>query len=81
MVCGGIHMSDIPTFPYDLLWGERTIKSVSNLTRRDGENFLALVPKVPVQTEVHPFPLVKANEALEALRRGLFSWCGRSGGR
>lgn len=72
VVCGGIHMSDIPAFPYDLLWGERTIKSVTNLTRRDGENFLALVPKVPVQTEVHPFPLVKANEALEALRRGLF---------
>jgi alcohol dehydrogenase, propanol-preferring len=72
VVCGGIHMSDIPAFPYDILWGERTIKSVANLTRRDGEDFLALAPKVPVHTEVHPFPLTKANEALDALRRGLF---------
>jgi alcohol dehydrogenase, propanol-preferring len=72
VVCGGIHMSDIPAFPYDILWGERTIKSVANLTRRDGEAFLALVPRVPVRTEVHPFPLAKANEALDALRRGLF---------
>ena len=72
VVCGGIHMSDIPAFPYEILWGERTIKSVANLTRGDGEAFLALAPKVPVQTEVHPFPLAKANEALDALRRGLF---------
>jgi alcohol dehydrogenase, propanol-preferring len=72
VVCGGIHMSEIPSFPYDILWGERTIKSVANLTRRDGEEFLALAPKVPVRTEVHPFPLSEANEALGALRRGLF---------
>lgn len=72
VVCGGIHMSDIPAIPYHLLWGERTIRSVANLTRRDGEDFLALAPKVPVQTEVHPFPLPAANEALDALRRGLF---------
>ena len=65
-------LSDIPSFPYDILWGERAIKSVANLTRRDGEAFLALAPKVPVHTEVHPFPLVEANEALDALRRGLF---------
>lgn len=72
VVCGGIHMSDIPAFPYDLLWGERTIKSVANLTRRDGEDFLALAPRVPVATEVHPFPLAEANEALAALRGGRF---------
>lgn len=70
VVCGGIHMSDIPSFPYSLLWGERTIRSVANLTRRDGEEFLALAPRVPVRTEVQPFPLKQANEALEHLRKG-----------
>lgn len=70
VVCAGIHMSDIPAFPYDILWGERTIKSVANLTREDGVEFLALAPKVPVQTQVRSFPLEQANEALEALREG-----------
>jgi propanol-preferring alcohol dehydrogenase len=70
VVCGGIHMSDIPTFPYELLWGERVLRSVANLTRRDGEEFLALAPRVPVRTAVEPFPLGMANEALDRLRRG-----------
>jgi propanol-preferring alcohol dehydrogenase len=70
VVCGGIHMSDIPAFPYEILWGERVVRSVANLTRRDGEEFLALAPKVPVRTEVQPFPLTAANEALAALRSG-----------
>jgi propanol-preferring alcohol dehydrogenase len=70
VVCGGIHMSDIPSFPYSLLWGERVLRSVANLTRRDGKEFLALAPKVPVRTEVEVFSLEKANEALEALRSG-----------
>ena len=70
VVCAGIHMSDIPSFPYDLLWGERSVRSVANLTRRDGEEFLALAPQVPVRTEVDPFPLEGANEALESLRAG-----------
>ncbi len=70
VVCGGIHMSDIPSFPYRLLWGERTIHSVANLTRRDGEEFLALAPRVPVRTKVQPFPLTQANEALARLREG-----------
>jgi alcohol dehydrogenase, propanol-preferring len=70
VVCAGIHMSDIPSFPYHLLWGERTIRSVANLTRRDGEEFLALAPKVPVRTQVQPFRLTEANEALSALRSG-----------
>jgi alcohol dehydrogenase, propanol-preferring len=70
VVCAGIHMSDIPSFPYEILWGERSVRSVANLTRRDGEEFLALAPEVPVRTEVRPFPLEKANEALVALRRG-----------
>ncbi|MEE8275577.1 MAG: alcohol dehydrogenase, partial [Alphaproteobacteria bacterium] len=70
VVTAGIHMSDIPAFPYRLLWGERTLKSVANLTRRDGEEFLALAPKVPVRTEVVPFPLEQANEALDRLRAG-----------
>jgi propanol-preferring alcohol dehydrogenase len=70
VVCGGIHMSDIPSFPYDDLWGERVIRSVANLTRRDGQEFLALAPQVPVQTEVELFPLEQANEALERLRSG-----------
>jgi len=72
VVCGGIHMSDIPSFPYEILWGERVVRSVANLTRKDGEEFLELAPKVPVRTEVNPFPLSQANEALDALRRGLF---------
>jgi propanol-preferring alcohol dehydrogenase len=70
VVCGGIHMSDIPSFPYELLWGERTLCSVANVTRRDAEEFLALAPRVPVRTEVEPFPLSEANEALARLRGG-----------
>ena len=70
VVCAGIHMSDIPTFPYELLWGERGIRSVANLTRADGDEFLALAPAVPVRTEVEPFRLEQANDALERLRAG-----------
>ena len=70
VVCAGIHMSDIPSFPYELLWEERVVRSVANLTRRDGEEFLALAPRVPVRTEVEAFPLAQANEALAALRGG-----------
>ncbi len=70
VVCGGIHMSDIPTFPYEILWGERRIVSVANLTRRDAAEFLALAPKVPVHTTVETFPLADANEALARLREG-----------
>jgi alcohol dehydrogenase, propanol-preferring len=70
VVCAGIHMSDIPSFPYDLLWGERVVRSVANLTRRDGEEFLALAPRVPVRTKVETFPLEQANEALDRLRAG-----------
>ncbi len=70
VVCGGIHMSDIPSFPYAILWGERQLRSVANLTRADGEAFLALAPRVPVRTEVTRFPLAEANAALERLRRG-----------
>jgi propanol-preferring alcohol dehydrogenase len=70
VVCAGIHMSDIPSFPYRLLWEERLLRSVANLTRQDGEEFLALAPKIPIQTQVNPFPLEQANEALEALRQG-----------
>src|SRR5436190_5120586 len=73
VVCAGIHMSDIPSFPYELLWGERAVRSVANLTRRDGEEFLALAPQVPVRTEVEAFPLEEANEALGRLRRGEIS--------
>lgn len=73
VVCGGIHMSDIPRFPYEILWGERVLRSVANLTRSDGEDFLALAPRVPVSSEVTPFSLEEANVALDALRRGLFS--------
>ena len=73
VVCAGIHMSDVPSFPYSILWGERQIRSVANLTRRDGEEFLALAPKVPIRTEVHPYPLEKANEALDDLRHGRFN--------
>jgi len=70
VVCAGIHMSDIPSFPYNILWGERSICSVANLTRRDGEEFLELAPKVPVRTEVETFPLAEANEALARLKGG-----------
>jgi propanol-preferring alcohol dehydrogenase len=70
VVCGGIHMSDIPSFPYAILWEERSIRSVANLTRRDGEEFMALAPKVPVRTEVQAFPLEAANEVLTRLRAG-----------
>jgi alcohol dehydrogenase, propanol-preferring len=70
VVCAGIHMSDIPTFAYELLWGERSVRSVANLTRRDGEEFLALAPQIPVRTDVEVFPLEQANEALSRLRSG-----------
>jgi propanol-preferring alcohol dehydrogenase len=70
VVCAGIHMSDIPSFPYDILWGERVVRSVANLTRRDGAEFLALAPRVPVETEVTAYALDDANEALAALRAG-----------
>ena len=70
VVSGGIHMSDIPSFPYKLLWEERSVRSVANLTRRDGEELLAIAPRVPVRTEVQLFPLNQANEALDQLRAG-----------
>ena len=70
VVCAGIHMSDIPAFPYAILWGERSIKSVANLTRRDGEEFLRIAPQVPVKTAVEIFDLAQANEALQRLREG-----------
>ncbi|HEY6960343.1 MAG TPA: zinc-dependent alcohol dehydrogenase family protein [Gaiellaceae bacterium] len=70
VVCAGIHMSDIPSFSYDLLWGERIVRSVANLTRRDGEEFLALAPRVPVRTQVTSFALEDANDAIEHVRRG-----------
>lgn len=70
VVCGGIHMSTIPAFPYELLWGERSIVSVANLTRSDGQEFMDLAPRLPVRTEVEVFPLRLANEALSALRNG-----------
>lgn len=73
VVCGGIHMSDIPSFPYNLLWGERVLLSVANLTRKDGVEFLKLAPQVPVKTEVQLFPLHQANEALDDLRKGRIS--------
>ena len=71
VVCAGIHMSDIPRFPYEILWGERVIRSVANLTRQDEEDFLALATQVPIKTEVQAFPLKQANEALTALREGI----------
>ena len=73
VVCGGIHMSDIPSFPYALLWGERRIRSVANLTRADGEQFMRIAAQVPLRTETTPFALEKANEALAALRAGTLS--------
>jgi propanol-preferring alcohol dehydrogenase len=72
VISAGIHMSDIPSFPYELLWGERVLGSVANLTRRDGEEFLALAPRVPVHTEIARYPLEDANLALEDLRAGRF---------
>jgi alcohol dehydrogenase, propanol-preferring len=73
VVCAGIHMSDIPSFPYDILWSERVVRSVANLTRRDGEAFLALAPRIPVKTDIVTYPLACANEALEDLRAGRFT--------
>jgi propanol-preferring alcohol dehydrogenase len=70
VVCAGIHMSDIPAFPYELLWGERVVRSVANLSRQDGEEFLALAPRVPVRTQVTSFALEEANEAIAHMRRG-----------
>ncbi|MDE3024447.1 MAG: alcohol dehydrogenase, partial [Acidobacteriota bacterium] len=70
VVCAGIHMSDIPSFPYELLWEERSVRSVANLTRRDGEEFLALAPQVPVRAEIEVFPLEDANAALDRMRAG-----------
>jgi alcohol dehydrogenase, propanol-preferring len=70
VVCAGIHMSDIPAFPYSILWGERVVRSIANLTRRDGEEFLALAPEAGVKTEVETFRLERANEALARLRKG-----------
>jgi propanol-preferring alcohol dehydrogenase len=72
IISAGIHMSDIPSFPYDELWGERTLGSVANLTRRDGEEFIALAPQVPVHSEVSVYPLDQANQALDDLRAGRF---------
>lgn len=76
VVLGGIHMSDIPSFPYSILWGERQVRSVANLTRRDGESFLALAPKVPVRTRVERFGLAEANTALHRLRNGELTGAG-----
>src|SRR5438270_403228 len=70
VVCAGIHMTDIPTFPYELLWEERVLRSVANLTREDGKEFLELAPQVPLETHVERFPLAEANEALARLRAG-----------
>jgi propanol-preferring alcohol dehydrogenase len=70
VVCAGIHMSDIPAFPYSLLWGERTLRSVANLTRQDGIEFLELAPQVPVRMAVETFPLAEANAAIDRLRGG-----------
>ena len=72
VVCAGIHMSDIPSFPYSILWGERTVRSVANLTRADAEEFLELAPRVPIRTRVTTYPLEAANEALSDLRAGRF---------
>lgn len=73
VVCAGIHMSDIPSFPYELLWGERTLSSVANLTRKDGEEFLSLAPTIPIKTEVHTYNLKDVNKALDDLRHGRFT--------
>ena len=76
VVCAGIHMSDIPSFPYSILWGERVVKSVANLTRKDGEEFLALAPKVPITIQIETYPLSAANEALQSLRSGAMQGSG-----
>jgi propanol-preferring alcohol dehydrogenase len=76
IVCAGIHMSDIPSFPYEILWGERVVRSVANLERRDGLEFLRLAPRVGIQTQVTTFELERANEALDALREGRFDGSG-----
>ena len=76
VVCGGIHMSDIPSFPYDILWEERSVRSVANLTRRDGNELLALAPRAGVETHVTTYPLGEANEALADLRAGRFVGAG-----
>jgi propanol-preferring alcohol dehydrogenase len=73
VVCAGVHMSDIPGFPYDLLWEERQVRSVANLTRRDGAEFIEIAPQIPVKTEVHSYPLEAANQALDDLRHGRFT--------
>lgn len=73
VVCAGIHMSDIPSFSYDLLWGERTLCSVANLTRKDGEEFLSLAPTIPIKTEIHTYALRDVNQALDDLRHGRFT--------
>jgi propanol-preferring alcohol dehydrogenase len=70
VICGGIHMSDIPSFPYEILWGEREVVSVANLTRDDGKEFMSIAPKIPIQTTVQLFDLTEANEALDRLRSG-----------
>jgi propanol-preferring alcohol dehydrogenase len=72
VVCAGIHMSEIPSFPYERLWGERSIRSVANLTRADAKEFLEIAPRVPVRAETVVYPLEDANRALEDLRRGAF---------
>ena len=70
VVCAGIHMSPVPTFPYEILWGERGIRSVANLTRQDGEEFFRLAERVPLEVSTEVFPLHRANEALDRLRSG-----------
>jgi propanol-preferring alcohol dehydrogenase len=72
VVCAGIHMTDIPAFPYEILWGERVVRSVANLTRRDGEEFMAIAREIPVRTQVTEYPLERANAALDDLRAGRF---------
>ena len=72
VICAGIHMTDIPSFPYDILWGERTVRSIANLTREDGIAFLEIAPRVPVKTTTHMYPLAHANQALDDLRAGRF---------
>lgn len=73
VVCAGIHMSDIPTFPYSILWGERVLRSVANLTRQDGIDFLKIASEFTIETKVNPYPLEKANDALRDLREGKFT--------
>jgi propanol-preferring alcohol dehydrogenase len=70
VVCAGIHMSDIPSFPYEILWGERTVCSVANLTRKDADDFMSIAPRVPVRTAIRAFPLAQANQALDQLEKG-----------